>query len=282
MCPSNPRCDLAVAYRVYPGASKRSPVYAGDKLRMAELCARSFKESLGSLRVKMWVVLDSCPESYAEVFQRIFRDDDLELVRVTDAGNAATFALQVKILAEQTASPYVYFAEDDYVYLPGRFESMLNLIRSDEDVDVVTPYDHPANYALHFAKHAVDIRLFGNSHWRRLGTTCLTFLTRRSFLAGTTRKTLESFSHGNFDASLWLALTKYRVFRPDLFLRYLFTDRLQAVIIGKAWLHCWRQILFGSRYTLWGPIPSTATHLESTQLAPAVEWQGVISRLEHA
>jgi hypothetical protein len=58
------RFDLAVAYRVYPGISKEPAVHADDKLRLAELCLRSFKEALGTLRVKVWALLDGCPPEY--------------------------------------------------------------------------------------------------------------------------------------------------------------------------------------------------------------------------
>ena len=41
--------DLAVAYRIYPGVSKVPPVFSQDKLKLAEFCLKSFKDSLGDL-----------------------------------------------------------------------------------------------------------------------------------------------------------------------------------------------------------------------------------------
>jgi hypothetical protein len=172
----------------------------------------------------------------------------------------------------------VYCAEDDYLYTPGTFEALLKFLQEHNDVDFVSPYDHPSNYGMHFAMHPVRIRYHGGFHWRGAGTTCLTFLARQPVILET-RKAFSSFSRGNFDASLWLSLTKFRVFRPDLFVRYLFTDRLQAVILAKAWVHCWRQILTSRRYTLWTPIPSIATHMERAYLAPGVDWPRLIESL---
>ena len=58
-----PQYDLAIAYRVYPVVSKpaQSLPLGEDKYLLSEVCFRSFKESLGTLRAKIWVLLDSCP-----------------------------------------------------------------------------------------------------------------------------------------------------------------------------------------------------------------------------
>ena len=56
--------DLAIAYRIYPGISKIPPIYSDDKFKLSELCLRSFKQSLGGLRVKIWAKIGraSCRE----------------------------------------------------------------------------------------------------------------------------------------------------------------------------------------------------------------------------
>src|ERR1700731_1686715 len=58
--------DLVVAYRIYPMFSKlgQGLPFGDDKLRLAEVCLRSFRDSLGSLRVKIWAILDGCPQEY--------------------------------------------------------------------------------------------------------------------------------------------------------------------------------------------------------------------------
>lgn len=60
--------DLVVAYRVYPGIAKIPPVYANDKLKLVELCFKSFVLSLADLKVKIYVLLDGCPMSMRMFF----------------------------------------------------------------------------------------------------------------------------------------------------------------------------------------------------------------------
>ena len=90
---ADPRYDLAIAYRVYPEVSKpaRSLTFGDDKYLLSEVCFRSFKESLGALRAKIWVLLDSCPPEYEALFRRYVDPDDLVIVRLDGAGNRATF-----------------------------------------------------------------------------------------------------------------------------------------------------------------------------------------------
>ena len=115
--------DIAIAYRIYPKVAKPALglPFSDNKLRLSEICLRSFKQSLGSLRAKIWVLLDQCPEDYADLFLKYFSREDLSLIRLPGIGNQATFGKQIDILLQQTDSNLVYFAEDDYVYLPDQF-----------------------------------------------------------------------------------------------------------------------------------------------------------------
>ena len=63
-------------------------------------------------------------------------------MRLPGVGNQATFGKQMDILLQQTDSEFVYFAEDDYVYLPEQFSRMLDFLRAYRDADFVSPYDH--------------------------------------------------------------------------------------------------------------------------------------------
>jgi len=54
------------------------------------------------------------------------------------AGNRATFAKQIEILLEHDDAEVVYFAEDDYFYLPGQFQEMLEFLTAHDDVDFVS------------------------------------------------------------------------------------------------------------------------------------------------
>jgi hypothetical protein len=264
---SSPQYDLAVAYRIYPGVSKVPPVFPRDKYRLAALCLESFKRSLGSLRVKLWILFDGCPPEYHRLFASHFPPEDIEFIPLAGIGNTKTFGMQLEILAGQDSADLVYFAEDDYFYLPKGIETMCRFLRNNPRVHFVTPYDHPNAYSAPLEPELIST--FANLHWRTVVSSCLTFLTTTSTLRRT-RKTFESYTRGNSDYALWMSLTKYRlhVFNP---VRYRIPSERAAV--SAAWHHCWRQLLFGTRYELWSPVPSIATHMESNHLAPVLEWQ---------
>ena len=142
--------DLAVAYRIYPKIAKCAlPLpFGADKYRLSKACLQSFRESLGPLRVKVWALLDNCPKQYEEHFFEYFHAPDLVILNLNGEGNQATFARQINILLNQTDADLVYFAEDDYLYLPGQFPPMVEFMVQNSDVDFVSPFDHRDYYTL--------------------------------------------------------------------------------------------------------------------------------------
>lgn len=271
------RCDLAIAYRIYPkvAESANGLPFSDDKLQLSEICLRSFKESLGDLRVKLWVLLDGCPGEYAAVFQKYFDAEDLVLLPLPGVGNQATFAKQIEILLSQEDSDFVYFAEDDYFYLAGQFHCMIDFLRDNEDAHFATPYDHLGCYAMDLHRQPKWLKVHGVRHWRTAASTCLTFLTRRETLRKT-QGIFTGYKRRSFDCSMWLSLTKSRLFDPIFFARQVFRDLFFCKIIVRSWLYFSRQILFGSRWTLWVPIPAIATHLDKHALSPTIDWKTLI------
>jgi hypothetical protein len=265
--------DLAVAYRICPFMSRTpSPVHQDSKFRLAALCLRSFKAALGPLNVKIWAILDNCPPEYEELFTSLWNNDDLVLSRQPGIGNGRTFTKQIEILDGQTDAEFVYLAEDDYVYLPGRFHLMLDLIRKNADVDFCTPYDHPDYYNHDFHRHKMRIKVEQGQVWKtQNGTTC-TLLTRKQTLHETAA-VLASFAKKNSDAGIWLSLTKEHVRNPYDLITQPFISPFRGWSMASAWYFNWRQILFGRRYSLWTPVPSLATHMVAGLEAPHVNWE---------
>ncbi len=268
--------DLAVAYRIYPGVSKVPAAHSDNKFALSELCLRSFRESLGSLKIKMWVLLDNCPTEYEELFLKYFPAEDLELIRLDGIGNNETFRMQVDILLNQKDSDYVYFAEDDYYYLPGTFEEFFNFFR-DNKADFATPYDHLDLYTMKIHDYKSRIITYGARHWRDVSSTCMTFMATRQSLAEA-RKVFLSYSRRNDDYSLWLSLTKINVFNPVLYLKYMLKGGSVFRSLLKAWYFCWRQIMFGKKFTLWSPMPTIGTHMESKCLSPGYKWDEIFRK----
>ena len=263
--------DLAIAYRIYPGISKSPAFFPTDKFRLSEMCLSSFREALGGLHVKIWALLDGCPPKYEALFRKEFQSSELEILLLNKAGNLSTFSLQIDLLTKQTEAPYVYFAEDDYFYLPDALEKMVAFIRAHQDVDFVTPYDHPDSYnaSSRFERHLV--RPFGDRYWRTASSTCLTFLTSRETLIRT-QSTFRTYSRGNWDCPVWLALTqKHALANPRIHWRGLFHLAIWAQTLRWGF---WA-LLFARRYRLWVSLPTLATHMESTRLSPLIDWQAL-------
>jgi len=261
--------DLAVAYRIYPGVSKSPAFFTTDKFRLSKMCLQSFKRAVGGLRVKVWALLDGCPPEYEALFRETLQGCDLEIVSLNKVGNLATFSRQIDLLTGQAEAPYVYFAEDDYLYFSDALEKMVTFMRENPDADFVTPYDHPDSYytSSRFERHLV--KPCGDRYWRTASSTCLTFLTSRETLIHTAAM-FKTYSAGNMDCSLWLALTqKFALANPQVH----WCDLLHVKIWAKTWIRGYSRIMFGRKYRLWVPLPTLATHMESTGLAPLIDWQ---------
>ncbi len=278
----NKKFDLAIAYRIYPKVSKTPFIFRDDKLKLAEVGVRTLKSSLGPLKAKVFFILDNCPEEYEKMILRHFEFLDIEFVRYEGIGNLASFGKQINILLKQTDADVVFFAEDDYVYRKDLLPSAVQFIQ-EKGVDFITPYDHLDSYTLPIhTKNKYNIIISHGLHWRTSASTCLTFLTRKETLRKT-ETVFRSYCHGNWDSCLWFSLTKFNVFNLITTLEYLITNRFLFKVILLSWMKMGSQILWGRKYQLWQPIPSIATHMEHTDLAPNIDWQSVagLYRVKH-
>lgn len=275
---SQPFYDLAVAYRIYPKVSSNPPpVFADDKFKLAELCLKSFKESLGGLRVKLWVLLNNCPPQYESLFTQLWPAEDLVLVRYPGVSGSTTLHEQLRLLMAQTDAEIVYLAEDDYFYLPGQFPLAVNFLKQNPDADFATPYDGPDLHETDLHDCIDETRPFGGKNWRSSVSTTHTFLARRTALIECRDlfdRLYHAFSTGvSPDLAMWMAMTKKRVFNPVKFVSWLASHRYWSASILLAWVYGWRQVLFGRRFTLWTPNPSIATHMDRKLEAPGIDWR---------
>ena len=275
--------DLAVAYRIYSGA-QTSPgsIFADDKFKVVELCFNSFKNSLGGLRVKLWVLLNDCQPEYDAMIKRVWGAEDLVLVRFPGVSNTTTLYEASRILMDQTDAEIVYFSDDDYVYLPGQFPLAVDFLKQDADADFVTLYDHPDLYTTDLHNLPSETRMFSGKNWISCISTTHTFLAKRAALIELRRLYLDIFRAVQKtvppDLCFWMALTKKRVFNPVKFVRWSVLKPYWAASIFLAWFYFWRQILFGRRYSLWQPRPSIATHMSAGLEAPGIDWQKEFQR----
>jgi hypothetical protein len=271
--------DLAVAYRIYPEVAQSARGLPGSdsKLHLSEMCLRSFKQSLAGMRVKLWVLLDGCSKEYEDLFRKYFDAEDLVFIPLDGCGNQGTFAKQLEILLQQRESEIVYFAEDDYFYLPGQFYGMIEFMMASDEVHFVTPYDHLDYYtmALHHAPGKVAEH--AGRQWKTAASTCMTFLTRREILAKT-KAVFQNYKRRSLDCSMWLSLTRARVFDPFFLMINLFREPFFCKIVLKSWVYFLKQLLFGQKWNLWVPVPAIATHLDANALSPNVDWQTLMEQ----
>ncbi|HEY5912164.1 MAG TPA: glycosyltransferase family 2 protein [Verrucomicrobiae bacterium] len=268
--------DLAVAYRIYPKVTKPTPIFPDDKLKLAELCLRSFRRAAGDLRIKVFALLDGCPPPYVSLFRDCFAEADLKIIEAPAIGNRPTFGRQLDLLLSQEDAELVYFAEDDYFYRPNALEEMVAFLIANQDAHFVTPYDHPDTYELPLHPARQEVRLHASKHWRTCASSCLTFLTRQSTLART-RRVFRTYQRTNLDVALWMALTKQTLRNPIAFVRCCRRKLNYGGYIAQAWRYSPLEAAVGRKWKLWCRIPSLATHMETAYLAPAVDWHNLFT-----
>jgi hypothetical protein len=168
------------------------------------------------------------------------------LIQLNNVGNAQSFWTAYNEALKQPDSDWIYFAEDDYVYLPNAMAE-LELAIQNLGVDFITLYDHPGRYEYLPEHNLTDgkntIKRSGSRHWRSSPSTTMTFAASVKAL----RACYEVFDE-------WTNRDGYTV-SWELF------PRLQG--------------LRGERdygFRLMGPMPSLATHCVIGYLSPFIDW----------
>lgn len=290
--------DVTIALRTYPGNkhSNSRPIFKSDRYKLLDVCLKSLKNCLGSLRIKIFALLDNCPPKWEELFNKYFDKNELEVLHLKNAGEVGSLEVAMNILINQSFSEIVYMAEDDYFYLPNQFEKMVKFLKSDSEVDFITPYDALDHYTHPLHKYQSKIKFFAGKHWRTVATTCNTYLTSKKTLIKIKDIFLRSYSSQKFftkfilkkknflniyfrdfiprsaDADVWLSLTKKKIYNLFEILKYRYHNLNLYGVYFRTWRYNWKQVLFGKKWNLWCPIPTIATHMEKTVLAPGIDW----------
>jgi hypothetical protein len=276
--------DFAVAYRVYPRIGREAmPIFRGDKFLLTRVAFRSFVRAMRGFKVKLWVLLDSCPPAYEAFFRTAWPGDALQVLSYPNKGNGGTFQEQISLLTSQTDAGLCCVGEDDYFYLPDCFQRLHELFARHPEVDYATPYDHLEYYVSphHEMSHAV----MGDTSlpiWRTVPSTTCSFLARSSALKDNTHAFRSYgkpflFNYGT-DGTMWLAITKHRIFNPWRCAQWLRSAKYVAWSWFTAWTLCGSDILTKRRRNLWAPIPSLALHLVHSYPPPGVDWNRLLQQ----
>lgn len=200
--------QLHVIYRICPYNSAKSPIYSEDKLALVLHNLDSFQKAFEGVDYTMSFITDSCPNLFQESISYLIRADK-HFYHDDKMGNDKSLAKAIEIACELPDDQKVYFAEDDYVYIPGAGKKLVEAL---DVFDFVTLYDHPDYYT----PPQCDIKklvISGfNHHWVSQVATCETY--------GTTAKLVKlnkvkMTNYGAKDYQMWRDLTKeYNLFSP--------------------------------------------------------------------
>jgi len=269
---------LAICYRIYPGISKVPAIFSDNKLRMSELALRSFVRALDGIDAKIWVLLDNCDDTYNQLFKKYLSGMNYELINLPPSGNAGTFGMQMNILLHQDFSEYIFFAEDDYFYLDNSLLPSLEILEKCF-ADFVTPYNHPELESSNLHDYRVEIFDVDGRKWRTAASTTMTFMTTRKALEGSWDKFL-SYTKLNYDASMWMAITKFNIRNPIKIVK----DSIKSIEQLKIYLKCFYFFPFaylGRKQKLASPLQSLATHLDNNGLPKEVNWQAEFEKFQN-
>jgi hypothetical protein len=220
----NKNYDLAVAWRIYPKISKTPLLCANNKFNLVSLCLKSFLQSTKNLNVKYFFILDGCPEEYNHLINELFKENNFVIIETPSIGNLATFKMQIDILSTQNDSDIVYFAEDDYLYVPDEFYKMVELIKNNDKIDFASCYLHTDSYTHPIHQHRKETIEFSNHKWMSESSTCLTFMTSKNVL-NSSKGILMTYSKGNNDCAMWLVMTKTFIYNPLKYIQFYFSNK---------------------------------------------------------
>lgn len=270
--------DLAVAYRIYPKVSKTPAIHSDNKYELSRVCLESFYNSIKKINAYIYIILDGCPVEYKRLFEDTLIDIDYEFIEKESIGNAQTFKLQMELLLNQDKSEIIYFAEDDYFYLENTFTELLKAIL-DKRIDFVSPYDHPDTYTTDFHNYKKEYIEIDGHKWGIMSSTTMTFMATKNIL-NQTKHIFETYTIRNYDASLWLSMTKLNAFNVKLFFKYMFTNKPFFKIYLKLIYFTPFQLFFGKKRILVQSVPALATHIEKAFLSQNVDWYKEFEKYE--
>lgn len=179
----------------------------------------------------------------------------------------------------QNNSNTIYFAEDDYLLKPKSLEIAVDFIRNNCNVDFLSIYDSLDYYKMNFHNYNSNYKFHKKIKWKTVSCTTLSFMTTKSNLRKS-KWVFETYSKNrNYDSSLWISLTKMNFFSISSILNFILNKDRDLIRFIKAWIYCWKQIIFGTKYNLWVPEPSLGIHLEEGGVSPNFDINAILKVL---
>jgi hypothetical protein len=203
------KSKLIVIYRISPYPNGKSPIFSKNKYALVKFCLDSFIKAFSQIKPYVIFVLDSCPLEYQTLINS-YSGIKSEIIELDKAGNKGTWYAQIDIAKLLNSESYVYFAEDDYYYLPNAGKRLMKAL---EKYDFVTLCDHANYYEKPMVNKRKIIELIDDYHWKSCESSCLTFGTKVNLV-----KKYENLfkKYGTFDHPLWMEIGEKRhlIFGP--------------------------------------------------------------------
>lgn len=234
---------LHIFYRSTGGDNKknRPPYYS------KMLCLRSFLGAFEPVRGRAEITFVNdgpMPDDRLAIMERYGK-----IVSFPGLGNSPSYRETLALAVALPPDSLVYFAEDDYLYMPQALEKLLAAFDEIPAAEYVTLFDHMDRYTRSDDSRRGYSRLYlaGGLHWRTVESTCMTFGARvRTLQSDAWIHRLGTVPKTPRDRTIWRCTQGEKEF-------------------------FWK---FPKR-TLVGPIPSLATHMDPEGLAPNVDWEAV-------
>jgi len=270
--------ELCIAIRIYPKISNSTFIQFENKLSLVEASLRTLKNATNEVKIHIIFILDSCDIEYSECINNIFNGISFEIHEIENGGNATTFLLQIKLLIEQIKSEIVMFCEDDYLFTENSFKYICNFLKQTNNC-IVTPFDHPDLYRLKLHNHARKIIFTSEHHWQEINSTCLTFFTTKKTLIKIS-PILMSFKNRNSDTAIFWILNKHCL-KPETIINTIILfvkgESLSMKTLIKSFYFGRLFLIFNHKISLFSPIPTFSTHLDSKDRSPFINWEKLIS-----
>jgi hypothetical protein len=152
---------MTIFYRVSPYLSNHPNPLGNDKQNIVKTCYSSFKKCINGQKVVF--ILDD-----------IEAPGDGQEIKA-GPGNIETFHAQIDEICKLPNEEKVMFVEDDYLWREGAMDV---IERGLDELDLISPYDHPGHYIEErFKNQPKRMRLIDGQVYREAPSNTLTFAT---------------------------------------------------------------------------------------------------------
>lgn len=176
-----------------------SSIFQEDKLRLNELCLKSFVQAYSDLQPHVTFICDYCTPQTKEMIERVCPFP--KKIMMTSMGINETAMLQFSMANELIGTEPILFQECDYIHKPNIGKLMDIAI---QELELVSPYDHLNFYMDHdMHSETVLLKLVDDVHWRSTERNTLTFGIRGDIF----RENVDIFKkYGYLDDGNWKEL----------------------------------------------------------------------------